>query len=115
MSSSLITDRLKMHLTAINLYEGETSHSTRRGCAITLRMMGINDEQINQHIGWGKGKMIDHYANIGKICGPDSVARKLADAAKCSTSKTSEQNSISERLNSFRNLKRFFFSKPHSS
>ena len=117
MSSSLITDRLKMHLKAINLYEGETSHSTRRGCAITLRMMGINDEQINQHIGWGSGKMIDHYANLGKICGPGSVARKLADAAKCGTSQTSQLNSISEKLNSFRNLKRFVCSvtKPHQS
>ena len=34
-SSSLITDRLKMHLKAINLYEGETLHSTRKGYAIT--------------------------------------------------------------------------------
>ena len=110
MSSSLITDRLKMHLKAINLYEGETSHSTRRGCAITLRMMGINDEQINQHIGWGSAKMIDHYANIGKICGPGSVARKLADAAECGTRQASQLNSISEKLNSFRNLKRFAFS-----
>ena len=54
--------------------------------------------------------MIDHYANIGKICGPGSVARKLADAAECGTRQASQLNSISEKLNSFRNLKRFALS-----
>ena len=35
VSSSGMTERLKLHLNTLNLYEGETSHSSRRGCAIT--------------------------------------------------------------------------------
>ena len=115
MSSSLITDRLKLHLMAINLYEGETSHSTRRGCAITLRMMGINDDQINKHIGWGNAKMIDHYANIGQLCGPGSVAKRLAEAASLNQQGSSELSEISCRMNKYRNLKRFYFSNKKQS
>ena len=79
-------------------------------------MMGIIDEKINQHIGWGSGKMIDN-ANLGKRSGQGSVARILADAAKCGTRQTSQLNRISEKLNSFRNLKRFVCSvtRPHQS
>lgn len=108
MSSGLITDRIKMHLKAINLYEGETSHSTRRGCAITLRMMGVNDDQINQHIGWGNSSMIDHYANIGQLCGPSSVARKLSDAAHVTQRGSSELRQISKKMSELRNLKPFY-------
>ena len=53
--------------------------------------------------------MIDHFANTGKLCKPNSFARQLADAATCSSSRLSELNSISKKMNSFRNLKRFFF------
>ena len=108
MSSGLITDRIKMHLKAINLYEGETLHSTRRGCAITLRMMGVNDDQINQHIGWGNSSMIDHYANIGQLCGPSSVARKLSDAAHVTQRGSSELRQISKKMSELRNLKPFY-------
>lgn len=110
MSSSLITDRLRMHLKAVSLYEGETSHSTRRGCAITLRMMGISDEQINKHIGWAPGKMIDHYANIGNLCGPKGVARQLSDAAGSNERGISELCQISNKMSEFGSLKRFYFS-----
>jgi len=35
VTSTSMTHRLRKHLTAINLYEGETSHSSRPGCSIT--------------------------------------------------------------------------------
>ena len=109
MSSSLITDRLRMHLKSINLYEGETSHSTRRGCAITLRMLGVDDEHINEHIGWGRGSMIDHYASIGNICGPKGVARKLSDAAQRNLAGQSDLSEIAQNMSGYRKLTRFFF------
>ena len=46
-----MTDRLRKHLTAINIYEGETSHSSRRGCCITLRMLGVADKEISVPLG----------------------------------------------------------------
>lgn len=32
-----MSDRLRTHLLAINIYEAESSHSSRRWCAIILR------------------------------------------------------------------------------
>lgn len=75
VGSSSMTDRLGIHLSAVNLYEGESSHSSRRGCAITLRMLGISDGLINEHVGWGSSKMLDHYAKIGGLYGPGGVAK----------------------------------------
>ncbi|CAC5395697.1 unnamed protein product [Mytilus coruscus] len=71
VTSSCMTERLKLHLNVLKLYEGETSHSSRRRCAITLRMLRVNDEAINQHVGWGTKHMVDHYANVGKLINND--------------------------------------------
>lgn len=70
VSSSGMTERLKLHLNTLNLYEGETSHSSRRGCAITLRMLGVDDQEINKHVGWESKRMVDHYVSIGNWSAP---------------------------------------------
>ena len=109
MDSSLETDRLRAHLSAIGLYEGETSHSTRRGCAITLRMLGVNDDNINAHIGWGRGRMVDHYAGIADLYGPRGAARQLSDAAQKNTLGSSELVRIDRDMSNLHSLKRFHF------
>ena len=81
-SASAMTDRLKTHLSAIKLYEGESSHSSRRGWAITSRMLGMSDSMINYHVGWNSGGMTDHYARVGELYGPRGVARWLSDMAE---------------------------------
>ena len=110
VSTSGMSDRLKTHLLAINMYQGESGHSPRRGCAIPLKMLGINDSEIDQHIGWGNQKMLDHYANIGQLCGPNSAAKTLSLAAE-----TKGANGISQLAEvtgayaTIGNLKRFYF------
>ena len=49
VNSSSMSEKLKNHLSVINLYECESSDSSRRSCAITLRMLGVNDGGVNQH------------------------------------------------------------------
>ena len=109
VSASAMTDWLKIHLSAIKLYEGESSHSSRRGCTITLRMLGMSDSMINDHVGWNSGGMIDHYARVGELYGSRVVARRLSDAAENSRG-VSELCKISRSVNSLRNLRRFYFS-----
>ena len=109
MDSSLITERLRVHLSAIGLYEGETSHSTRRGCAITLRMLGVNDDQINAHTGWKRGKMVDHYAGICDLYGPNGAARHLTDATQRNVHGSSELLRIARDMSNLHSLKRFYF------
>ena len=48
LTSSAVNGRLKSYLFNLNLWEGETPHSTRGGCALTLAWMGIDQESIKQ-------------------------------------------------------------------
>lgn len=109
VTSAVMSDRLKSHLLAVNLYEGESSHSSRRGCAITLRLLGLNDEKVNQHIGWNSRNMLNHYSNIGKLCGPNSVATILSDAADSTDKDESQLCKISKTVTSMQALQKFYF------
>ena len=60
-----MNERLRGHLEAINLYAGETAHSSRRGLAITLRMLCFDDNSISKHIGWRSESMLATYDRIG--------------------------------------------------
>lgn len=82
VTADCMTDRLQTHLKAINLFAGETTHSCRRGLAITLRMLGTDDSSISNHIGWQSKSMLNRYDPIGNLIGPHAAARKLADASQ---------------------------------
>ena len=109
VSSSCMSDRLKTHLTAINLYDGETSHSSRRGCAITLRMLGVSDPDINKHIGWNSMGMINHYANVGKLISHTGPASVLSKAASNLGQGTSHFDKVSKSYLTLNNLKKFCY------
>lgn len=108
VTSGLMTDRLRTHLTAIGAYEGETAHSGRRGCAIALRMLGLSDSSIASHIGWGSTSMLDHYASMGGSLSPSGAAGTLSAAAEMKDN-SSRLTRVSAEFKSFSNLKRFGF------
>jgi hypothetical protein len=109
VSSSGMTERLKLHLNTLNLYEGETSHSSRRGCAITLRMLGVDDQEINKHVGWESKRMVDHYASIGKLVSPVGPASILSKAAENLGRGTSSLDKVSNCYTTLNNLKKVNF------
>ena len=37
---SIVANCLRLHLTALNIHEGETMHSFRSSCSITLSLLG---------------------------------------------------------------------------
>lgn len=78
---SAMYERLKFYLKILGIDEGETPHSLRAGCAITLAIGGgkVQADGIMSHIGWSGTKMADYY----------SRATQLKDA--CSTG---EQSSL---------------------
>ena len=108
VTSSGMTDRLRGHLEAINLYAGETAHSSRRGLAITLRMLGVDDNSISNHIGWRSESMLATYDRIGSLVGPHAAASKLANAAEM-IGEASQLTRISEKTIALSSLKRFHF------
>ena len=109
VTSTSMTARLRKHLTAINLYEGETSNSSRRGCSITLRMLGVADKEISNHIGWHSKNMINHYANIGSILSPAGAASTLSNATENLDKGTSKLNQVSNCFSNVNNLQRFYY------
>ncbi|CAC5391416.1 unnamed protein product [Mytilus coruscus] len=110
VTSSCMTERLKLHLNVLKLYEGETSHSSRRGCAITLRMLGVNDEATNQHVGWGTKHMVDHYANVGKLISLKGPASVLSQSAENLDKGTSSFDKVANQYNTdLSKLKSFSF------
>lgn len=54
-------ERLKFYLKILGIDEGETPHSLRAGCAITLAIGGgkVQADGIMSHIGWSGTKMAD--------------------------------------------------------
>ena len=63
VSHAVIHDRLKFYLATLGIYEGETPHSLRAGCAITLRALSQaqNEEAIMDHVGWRSSASAQHY------------------------------------------------------
>ena len=79
LSSSALNSRLKQYLIAINMFDGETAHSTRSGCALTSTWLGIEKEHIKSHIGWKSDKMLEHYTQ-------DKNILVQSESAKCISS-----------------------------
>jgi hypothetical protein len=78
LTSSAVNGRLKSYLVKLNLWEGETPHSTRgAGCALTLAWMGIYQESIKQHVDWKSNTMFHHYTVGNDMCSRYASAKAL--------------------------------------
>ena len=49
---STVANYLRLYLTTLEIHEGETMHSFRSGCSITLSLLGASDDQVARHVGW---------------------------------------------------------------
>ena len=66
-SSSVANSRLKLYLKDLHLFDGETPHSSRSGCALTLMWLGIDVEGIKSHVGWNSDDMLRHYTVSNEV------------------------------------------------
>jgi hypothetical protein len=66
-SSSAGNSRLKHYLKDLNVFDGETPHSSRSGCALTLMWLSIDVEGIKSHIGWKSEDMLRHYTVSNEV------------------------------------------------
>lgn len=77
-TGSAVYNRLKFYLRKINADEGETPHSSRAGCSITLALLGVRKEDISRHVGWASTRMVDFYNDLTETLKPGSPAAALA-------------------------------------
>ena len=52
VTSSSMGERLKTYLRKLGIFEGETPHSFRAACVITLSLSGTVQEEVMDHVGW---------------------------------------------------------------
>ena len=72
-------DRLRTYLTTLGLYDGETPHSLRVGCALTLSRSGVVSAQKAQdYIGWKTPEVAERYTR-SKTFGVNPVGVMLAN------------------------------------
>ncbi|CAG2213130.1 unnamed protein product [Mytilus edulis] len=109
-TSAAANARLKSHLTDLNIWEGETPHSTRSGCALTLTWLGLNSECIKSHVGWKSDKMLKHYTVTNEINEKSVSARSLS---KLSDSEISHLTGKYQRYNNFEHFKKELSSTDH--
>ena len=64
ISQPAMNKRLELHLRAIGVFEGETTHSLRGGCAIVLRLLHDSEGDARGHIGWKSKTSWDHYSRM---------------------------------------------------
>eukprot|EP00058_Branchiostoma_floridae_P016204 XP_002601692.1 hypothetical protein BRAFLDRAFT_94572 [Branchiostoma floridae] len=93
---------LKKYLKEMDCDEGETLHSFRTGCAITLAATGVPEKQARQHIGWCSNRMPDHYTGASRVLQAGGLSAALA-----STKAASAVQSF-EGTNNFRGLQAAF-------
>jgi hypothetical protein len=78
---SAVANRLMLHLKVLNLYQGESAHSFRSGCAITLSLLGVSPQEVARHVGWKSEAMTEYYTQCGKVMDVGQVSSTLAAAA----------------------------------
>ena len=81
MSYSAIYERLKTYLSILGIDDGETPHSMRAGCAVTLALTGsVDTKGMMDHIGWfSKRRSADYYSRSSKpFIDSGNVANALA-------------------------------------
>lgn len=86
VSYSAIYQRLRHYLTLLGMYDGETPHSFRAGCAITIALTDSaeNVESVMNHIGWFSQESANYYSRKNSLLDSDIVASKLASSVDMS-------------------------------
>lgn len=64
------------------MWEGETPHSARSGCALILAWLGISNEIIKSHVGWKSDDMLKHYIAPNVLCDKIKSAKSLSKTSE---------------------------------
>ena len=64
---SAISNRLPVHLGTLGIHNGETTHSFRSSCSITMSCIGISPVDIARHVGWKSLRTAQYYTQCGEV------------------------------------------------
>jgi len=93
---SAIANRLSLHLALLGIHHGETMHSFRSGCSITMSLIGVSPEDIVRHVGWKSLQTSEYYTQSGKVMKMSHAASALADSTSVAGTDPSAAVSVAE-------------------
>ena len=99
--------RLKTYLKEAGIDEGETAHSFRSGCAITLALSGSALADVMSHVGWERSHTASYYMQLEKVLRHDSTSALLTEAVDDHNT-TSNLTQLYQDLNSVKNFVQAF-------
>ena len=100
LTSSTAESRLKLYLRQANIDAGETLHSFRSGCALTLTFSGSNLADIMSHVGWSSPSTAQYYLKLSSVI----RARAPADLLSKEYSQSCHASALYEELNYLKNF-----------
>ena len=74
----LVANRLVQHLKTLGIHNGESMHSFRSGCSITLSLLGVTSEEVARHVGWRSLDTAEYYSIGSPIRPISSICISLA-------------------------------------
>ena len=106
ISFSAVYSRLTSYLTLLGIYEGETPHSLRAGCALTLSTANasIGADAVMQHVGWRSAQSLKYYCRSHLIRDATSTASMISEA----TSMSRETEAFFRDYGDFNHMKQAF-------
>eukprot|EP00794_Sanderia_malayensis_P015556 gene15556-biopygen13268 len=66
-TGSAVANRLKKYMSELSIFEGETVHSFRSGCSVTMALLGVPLSGIARHVGWRNTDMALYYTQCDKV------------------------------------------------
>ena len=98
--SSAADSRLRKYLRDANIDGGETLHSFRSGCALTLAFSGSPLADVMSHVGWSNSKTALYYLKLADVIRDGAPADLLSSAP----SQSQEASRIYEDYNALKDF-----------
>ena len=95
--------RLRTYLKDAGVVAGETAHSFRSGCAITLALSGSTLADVMSHVDLARSRTPSCYMLLGKVLRHESTSALLTEAVDHHNS-TSDLTQLYHELNSLKPL-----------
>ena len=92
---SAVANRLKKHLSNLKILNGETMHSFRSGCSITLKLLDVPCEEVAKHVGWKNLEMAIRYSQFDRVMNPNDASAIMSSSA---LQESSSIPSVAEKL-----------------
>ena len=107
ISSEAMNSRLKTYLKEAGIDDGETAHSFRSGCAITLALSGSALADVMSHVGWERSHTASYYMQLEKVLRHDNTSALLTEVVDDHNT-ASDLTRMYQNLNSVKNFVQAF-------